>query len=200
MRISCGLSWTAPLLRVEAESGGLPFTGWFTLMGAMPTQLPLRLKVDDPARPPVTALLERHLAEMHATSPPGSVYALDVEGLRVPQVTFWTGCTDERGAEVLVACGALKELDATHAEIKSMHTHSDWRGQGFAARFVGALIDEAKSRGYSRLSLETGAFESFAGARRLYARHGFEPCGAFGDYGPDPHSAFMTLELAGGAE
>lgn len=144
----------------------------------------------------MTALLERHLAEMHATSPAGSVYALDVEGLRVPEVTFWTAHTDVDGAAVLVACGALNELDSTHAEIKSMHTHSDWRGQQIAGRFVAFLIAEARGRGYRRLSLETGASETFAGARRLYERHGFTPSGPFGSYGPDPHSAFMTLELS----
>ena len=77
-----------------------------------------------------------------------------------------------------------------------MHTHSDWRGHGIASRFVAFLIAEAKQRGYGRLSLETGAMESFRGARRLYERHGFVPCAPFGNYGPDPHSAFMTLDLA----
>ncbi len=161
-----------------------------------PMELELCFTVEDPAAEPVTELLERHLAEMRAISPPGSVYALDVEGLRVPAVTVWTAQVSSGETPRLVACGALNELDRTHAEIKSMHTHSDWRGHGIAARFVAFLIGEARHRGYRRLSLETGAFEAFAGARRLYARLGFEPCGPFADYGNDPHSAFMTLHLS----
>lgn len=148
---------------------------------------------------------------MRAQSPPNSGYVLDVDGLRGPEFTLWAArAPDVSGNEAtgnearangaLVACGALKELDASHGEIKSMHTHSDWRGHGVAGRFVAFLIAEARRRDYTRLSLETGAMDRFQGARRLYAGHGFQECEPFGSYGPDPHSAFMTLWLnaAGG--
>jgi putative acetyltransferase len=161
----------------------------------MEPQLPLRFMVADSTEGPVAALLRRHLAEMHAISPAGSVYALDVEGFRTPSVTLWTAQTVAEGSSELVACGALNQLDPTSGEIKSVHTHSDWRGHGIGERFVVFLIKQARDRGYGRLSLETGAMESFAGARRLYARLGFVPCGPFGEYGPDPNSAFMTLYL-----
>ena len=147
--------------------------------------------LEAPTVPAVRLLLERHLAEMREVSPEGSIYALDVAGLSVPEVTLWA----LRSGEDVAACGALKELDPGHAEIKSVHTHSDWRGRGVGRRFVQLLIQEARNRGYERLSLETGSEAPHAPARHLYASLGFEPCGPFADYGPDPHSAFMTLAL-----
>jgi putative acetyltransferase len=107
-------------------------------------------------------------------------------------MTFWTAW-DGAG---LLGCGALKALDPSHGEIKSMHTAAQHRGRGVAAGLVAHMVAEARSRRYRRLSLETGAMDAFAPARALYARCGFVGCGPFGDYRPDPNSVFMTLELA----
>lgn len=155
--------------------------------------MPLALKIEpgNPGSPGAEGLLRRHLDEMHAYSPEGAVFALDVDGLSGPDITFWVA----RAGQQLVACGALKELDPSHAEVKSMHTHSDWRGQGVAARFVEFLIEEAKARGFRRLSLETGSTEAYAGAVRLYSRLGFELSGPFGTYKLSEHSTFMSMPL-----
>lgn len=143
-------------------------------------------------RDDVRALLAEHLAEMHATSPAESVHALDLTALQDPAVTFWT----LREAGALLGCGALKELSPTHGEVKSMRTTPSARGRGVAALVLETVLDEARRRGYDRVSLETGTQEHFAPARRLYARHGFVLCGAFEGYRDDPNSAFMTLDLS----
>jgi putative acetyltransferase len=114
-----------------------------------------------------------------------------LEALRAPEVTFWTLWDGEQ----LLGCGALKQLDPTHGEIKSMHTAVAARGRGVARRMVEHILEEARRRGYRRLSLETGATEDFAAARGLYSGFGFGYCGPFADYVLDPFSAFMTLEL-----
>jgi putative acetyltransferase len=146
------------------------------------------IEIDDPARDDVSALLAEHLADMVATSPPESVHALDVSGLKSPEITFWTSREDG----VLLGCGALKELDATHAEIKSMRTTHAARGRGVASGMLLHLLAVAEQRGYHRLSLETGAEDYFEPARGMYARHGFTVCEPFGTYVPDVHSVFMT--------
>jgi putative acetyltransferase len=151
----------------------------------------IEIAVDDPARADVVGLLTDHLADMHATSPPESVHALDVEALRVPSVTFWTA----RREGHLLGCAALKELDATHAEVKSMRTAAESRGSGVATALLRHVLDEARRRGYARVSLETGSQDFFAPARRLYTRHGFTECGPFADYALDPHSRFFTRQL-----
>ena len=151
----------------------------------------MEIAIDDPARPDVRELLTEHLAEMHATSPPESVHALDVAGLLLPGITFWT----VRREGDLLGCGALKELDPDHGEIKSMRTASSARGAGVATAMLRHLLEQATARGYSRVSLETGSQEFFAPARRLYERHGFTPCGPFDDYADDPNSAFFTRRL-----
>lgn len=151
----------------------------------------LRIEVDDLTRPAVQALLAEHLADMHATSPAESVHALDLAGLSSPSVTVWTLWS---GSELL-GCAALKELSAVEGEIKSMRTAPAARGRGMAGRMLSHVLSEARTRGYRRVSLETGSEEFFAPARRLYARHGFVECAPFGDYGPDPLSVFMTREL-----
>jgi putative acetyltransferase len=149
------------------------------------------LAIDDPARDDVALLVDEHLADMHATSPPESVHALDVVALQVPTVTFWTARRD--GA--LLGCAALKELAPTHGEVKSMRTAAAVRGAGVATALLLHVLDEARRRGYTRLSLETGSQDFFAPARRLYVRHGFTECGPFADYVPDPNSVFLTREL-----
>jgi putative acetyltransferase len=141
--------------------------------------------------PAVLALLREHLADMALHSPPESVHALDLDGLRQPGLDFWTAWDGER----LLGCGALKELDPTHGELKSMRTASADRGAGVGAAMLRFLMDEGARRGYTRLSLETGAMPAFAPAHRLYARHGFRDCPPFGDYLEDPYSVFMTRTL-----
>ena len=131
------------------------------------------------------------MADMRRWSPPGSVHALDLARLRAPQITFWTVWD---GAD-LMGCGALKQLDARHGEIKSMRTAERHRRRGVAARMLTHIIEEARSRFYSRLSLETGSMAAFAPARELYASYGFALCPPFGDYKPDVNSVCMTMEL-----
>jgi putative acetyltransferase len=155
----------------------------------------LTVEPDDLTRAPVRELIAEHLSDMHATSPADSVHALDHAGLRDAGVSFWTvwdGTT-------LLGCGALKELSPTEGEIKAMRTVAAARGRGVGAHMLRFLIDEARNRGYRRVSLETGTQDFFAPAHRLYARHGFVPCPPFADYVLDPHSVFMTLPLAAAA-
>lgn len=149
------------------------------------------IRIDDLLGPEIIALLEAHLQLMRSISPPESVHALDLDGLRRPEVTFWTVWDGPQ----LLGCGALKELDPAHGEIKSMHTAAAARGRGVARRMLQHIIETARQRGYERLSLETGGTEEFAAAQGLYRGFGFEFCGPFAGYAPDPFSAFMTLEL-----
>lgn len=154
-------------------------------------EIPLEIKIDDLSGPEVHELLQEHLRNMHLHSPPESVHALDLEELRKPEITFWT--VWEEGA--LLGCGALKELDSRHAEIKSMRTSSAHLRKGVASHLLTHIIEEAVRRGYARLSLETGSAEAFEPAQRLYAGFGFAYCGPFADYVEDPYSVFMTKEL-----
>ena len=149
------------------------------------------VRADDPRAADVRALLGRHLAFAAATTAPEDIYALDVEALVDPAVTF----VSYRDGGSLLGVGALKELDPAHGELKSMHTAEAARGRGVGAAIVAHLVALARERGYTRVSLETGAGPAFAPARRLYARAGFTPCGAFGDYADSPNSAYMTLAL-----
>ena len=146
---------------------------------------------DDLTHPAVLALLDEHLADMHAYSPPESVHALDHDELRAPDVAFWTAWEGEE----LLGCGALKELDAKHGEIKSMRTSRNQLRKGVAARLLDHIVAVARERGYERLSLETGSGGPFDAALRFYEKHGFEYCEPFGDYVLDPFSRFMTLLL-----
>lgn len=151
----------------------------------------MRIVPDDLTAPAVRDLIAEHLDEMFATSPPESVHALPLASLESPDVTVWSAWD---GDEVL-GCGALKELDASHGEVKSMGTRAAARGRGVGAAILATILAEARARGYQRLSLETGSEEHFAPARRLYARHGFEECPPFADYTDDPNSVFMTRTL-----
>lgn len=152
----------------------------------------MNIERDDLTRPEVHALLEEHLRNMYEISPPESVHALDLAKLRQPEITFWSAWEGEQ----LLGCGALKELDATHGEIKSMRTPAALRGRGAGRAILAHIVEAAKSRGYRRLSLETGPQAGFEAARRLYASFGFEVCAPFADYAEDPYSVFMTLTLA----
>lgn len=151
----------------------------------------ITIRIDDLHGPEIARLLQRHLDHMFAITPAGSVYALDLDALRVPEITFWSAWDDDD----LIGCIALKDLGDGHGEIKSAHTIAERRGQGLGRQLVAHLINEARAKGMTRLSLETGKTEHFAPAQKLYASFGFEPCGAFGDYGDDPHSYFMSLEM-----
>lgn len=155
------------------------------------TEIQFTIRLDDPGSPDIRAFLEAHLNDMRAVSPPESKHALDVEGLRKPEISFWT----VRDGVQLIACGALKAIDETHGEIKSMRVVESHRGRGVASLLLRHLVAVARQRNYSRLSLETGSMDFFRPARALYDRHGFEPCPPFADYKPDQNSVFMTLRL-----
>jgi putative acetyltransferase len=148
---------------------------------------------DDPRASDVRALLERHLAFANEHSPPEDVHALDLTGLLDGDVSFFSFRLDRE----LLGIGALKLLDVHHAELKSMHTTEAARGRGIGRTMVEHLLGVARARGIRRVSLETGTMAAFAPARSLYARMGFEPCEAFGDYRPSPNSTYMTLWLDG---
>jgi putative acetyltransferase len=151
----------------------------------------MEILLDDLSGSEVRALLQEHLANMRQISPPESIHALPIEGLRKPEITFWSAWENSE----LLGCGALKELNARHGEIKSMRTSAAHRRKGVAKALLNYIVGEAKRRGYRRLSLETGSMDAFEPARQLYARSGFIFCGPFADYIKDPNSVFMTKEL-----
>ena len=151
----------------------------------------MRVELDDPERPDVYALLEEHLRNMYELSPPESVHALDVSRLKGPDVTFWS----VRDGATLLGCGALKEIDPEHGEVKSMRTPQALRRRGAGRAVLVHILSEARRRGYKRLSLETGSMDAFLPAQKLYESFGFTYCGPFADYKPDPYSVFMTLAL-----
>lgn len=155
----------------------------------------MRISIEDPAQPDVSLLLEQHLAVTKDTAPPDSCHALDVAALSEPHVTFLAARDD---AGTLLGMGALADLGAGHGEIKSMHTASGARGRGIAAAVLTRLVEIARERGFTRVSLETGTQDFFAPAHRLYARHGFAECEPFDSYVADPHSRFFTLSLPAG--
>jgi putative acetyltransferase len=152
---------------------------------------PLRFIEDDLNGAEIAALLRLHLDEMHQWSPPESVHAMPIERLRAPDVTFWSAWS---GSE-LAGCGALKQLDPLHGELKSMRAHPDWLGRGVGKAMLHHLLAEARARGYTRVSLETGRPEPFLPARRLYESHGFSECPPFADYVLDDFSICMTKAL-----
>lgn len=151
----------------------------------------LQVRRDDLSGAAIRALLAEHLRSMHELSPPGSVHALDLDKLRQPDVTFWTLWSGDD----LLGCGALRELDPAHGEIKSMRTAHAQRRRGAARCMLTHIIAEARARKYVRLSLETGSMPAFEPAQQLYRQFGFSYCAPFGDYVADPHSVFMTREL-----
>jgi putative acetyltransferase len=139
----------------------------------------------------VAALLRTHRVRARAETARGSAHALDLSGLRAPEVRFWSAWD----GEVVTGIGALKRLSPDHGELKSMYTAEAARGRGVASALLRRIIEAARADGLTRLSLETGSWSYFAPARALYARHGFAECGPFGDYRDDPNSVFMTLAL-----
>ena len=151
----------------------------------------LQIRSDDLSDPRIAEFLADHLRDMYATSPPESVHALDLAGLKKPEISFWTVWDDNE----LVGCGALKRLDAEHAELKSMRTALTRRKQGLGKLILQFILQEARRRGYRRMSLETGSMKFFEPARSLYASYGFKNCEPFADYKEDPNSVFMTMSL-----
>jgi putative acetyltransferase len=151
----------------------------------------VRIVRDDLAGPEIAAFLEEHLREMRSVTPPESKHALDLDGLRRPDVAVWSVWD----GDTLVGCGAPKRLDDDHAEIKSMRTLAARRRGGVGSLLLRHLVTEARRAGCRRLSLETGSADFYLPARRLYERHGFRPCEPFADYRHDPNSVYLTLEL-----
>lgn len=151
----------------------------------------MQIRVDDLRGPEIIALLREHMRCMEAVSPPESRHALNLDGLRQPEITFWTIWQDSN----LAGCGALKQLSPHHGEIKSMRTTAAFLRQGVASRMLTHILNEAQRRSYHRVSLETGSTPYFEPARKLYANFGFKLCDPFADYKLDPNSVFMTKEL-----
>lgn len=151
----------------------------------------MEIKIDNLLGAEIANFLEEHIQEMKAVSPPESKHALDLEGLRKPEITFWTVWDNDN----LVGCGAIKKLDAEHAELKSMRTKVSCRGKGVASMLLKHILNEAKLRGYQRVSLETGSMPFFDPARNLYRKYGFKDCAPFATYKEDPNSFFMAKDL-----
>ncbi|WP_373487067.1 GNAT family N-acetyltransferase [Blastomonas sp.] len=146
---------------------------------------------DDLSGAEVAALLAYHRAEMMRHSPPCSVHSLPIARLREADVTFWTIWQ----GDALAGCGALKQINAHHGELKSMRTAPEFLRRGVGEAMLLHLIGEARLRGYTRLSLETGRPAPFQAAQTLYEKHGFRECPPFGDYTEDPFSMCMTRLL-----
>ncbi|WP_340019321.1 GNAT family N-acetyltransferase [Paenibacillus sp. FSL H3-0457] len=151
----------------------------------------MEIKVDDLSGVQVKALIAEHLQGMAADSPPESIHALNLDGLKEHEITFW--CAWE--GDDLLGCGAIKELDPEHAELKSMRTASAHLRKGVARKILAHIMEVATDRGYKRISLETGSMDSFIPARKMYEDFGFEYCEPFADYVLDPNSTFMTRTI-----
>jgi len=152
----------------------------------------MEIKLGDFAHPQVKALLKRHLEGMRENSPPGHVFALDWSGLQKPDISFYTIW---EGSELL-GCGALKDLGQGAGEIKSMRTADRHLGKGVGEGLLLFIIEEARRRGLTRLSLETGSGPSFAPAIALYRKHGFKSGEKFAGYEKSEFNQFLHLDLA----
>ena len=151
----------------------------------------MKIIEDDLAGPEIAALLRYHLEQMHLNSPPGSVFAFDIDRLRASDVTFWTAWKND----TLLGCGAMKQIDGESGEIKSMRTAPDHLRKGVAATLLGHIIGVARERGYRGLSLETGSGPAFDPALTLYRRRGFVDGAPFGDYERTAFNQFLHLDL-----
>ena len=151
----------------------------------------MNIAVDDLSGPRIAEFLQDHVQEMRSITPPESKHALDLDELRKPDVTFWSVSDGGR----VLGCGAIKRLDAGHAELKSMRTAPARKRSGVASLLLDHIITEAEHMGFTRLSLETGSADFFLPARRLYEKFGFDYCEPFADYRLDPHSVYMTRLL-----
>lgn len=139
----------------------------------------------------VITLLKEHHEDMLTHSPEESVHALDLSALEAPSITFWSFWINHE----LAGVGALKEIDKTHGEIKSMRTSSNHLRQGIASQLLEHIIKQANIRSYKKLSLETGTMDAFVPAQKLYKQFGFKVCEPFSCYEKDPYSMFMTKEI-----
>ena len=146
---------------------------------------------DDLSGEAIQALLSLHAEGMMANSPMGACHYLDLSGLQTPEITVWSIWD----ADELAGCGALREIDLSQGEVKSMRTADGHLGKGVGRRLLDHITNTARSRGYSRLSLETGSTEAFAAAIHLYESSGFQPSGPFAGYEPNEFSRFFTLDL-----
>ena len=151
----------------------------------------MRIVVDDLSGPAIAAFLAEHIEEMRSITPLESKHALDLDSLRRPEITFWSVLD----GDTLVGCGAVKALDASHAELKSMRTDRARKRSGIGSMLLEHILDEATRMGFARISLETGSAEFFQPARTLYQKYGFAYCEPFADYRPDPLSVFLTRAL-----
>lgn len=149
------------------------------------------IHIDDLQGEAIQALLQEHLDDMHSSSPPESVHALDLNALRHPSITFWTAWEGDE----LMGCGALKQLSPEHAELKSMRTARAHLRKGVARAMLRHILASARAKGFQRISLETGTPTPFVAAQKLYASEGFVECGPFANYVLDPYSVFMSKEL-----
>ena len=154
-----------------------------------------RIVVDDLTSDATRDLLRFHLQGMHASSPPGHSFALDLSGLQTPDITVWSAWEGQS----IAAIGALKALADGTGEVKSMRTHPDFLRRGAAAAILETIIGAARARGYARLSLETGTGADFDAALAFYRRHGFVSGEAFAAYEPSDFNQFLHLRLPGGA-
>ena len=139
--------------------------------------------------PEVNELLIKHFVELRAASPEGSAHVLDIRGLRVPSIKFWSLWDEEK----LIGCGALKFLNAEHGEFKSIRVHDNFRNQGQGINVINHLIKEAKKLKIKRLSIETGASDFFIPARKLFKKTGFTVCEPFAHYKKDINSVYLTM-------
>lgn len=153
---------------------------------------PITIGRENPTAPDLALLMERHTADMHADTPPESIYMMDAAALDRPDIAFYV----MRAAGQPVGMAAIKPINDRHAEIKSMHVLAELRGKGLSRRMLTHLLAEAAAAGFGRLSLETGVQAMFQPARMLYANAGFAECPAFEGYAPDPNSVYMTRALA----
>lgn len=154
--------------------------------------MPVTIAEEHPLTPDLSLLFQRHTADMHADTPPESIHMMDKDALAAPGIRFFVLREDGKA----LAMGAYKRIDATHAEIKSMHVLAEARGRGLSKAMLDHLIAAARADGFRRLSLETGVQPTFTAARALYARAGFHECPPFEGYWDDPNSVFMTKVLA----
>tara|TARA_B100001093_G_C26813841_1_gene1008785 strand:+ start:1603 stop:2070 length:468 start_codon:yes stop_codon:yes gene_type:complete len=141
--------------------------------------------------PEVNHLLQKHFIELRAASPKGSAHVLDIPGLKTPSIKFWSLWENNK----LMGCGALKFLEKNHGEFKSIRVHDNFRGKGYGIKVINHLIEEAKKFDIKRLSIETGAGEFFAPARKLFDNSGFKPCSPFAHYKEDVNSLYFTKHL-----
>lgn len=154
----------------------------------------IEIAEDDPRRADIVALIEEHLEDMRAWSPPESIHALDLEGLVAPDMTFWSA-REAQPDGALLGIAALRDLGDGTGELKSMRTPRAARGRGVGRALLEHAIAAALTRGYAALHLETGSQEQFVAARTLYASRGFVVTGPFAGYTADPNSTFMRLDL-----